>query len=713
MVEWKANLQTKSGSWPRPMGNEIKEKLTRLPTEPGVYLMKDAAGKVLYVGKAVNLRSRVRSYFQDSADLQPRIRQMVEEAADLDYVVVGSEKEALILEFNLIQEHRPYYNVRFRDDKRYPLIRIPVSVPYPPVMVVRRPALDGARYFGPYVSTRSMRETIRLLRRLFGLRFARRDERLTCAGYPLYPNGLTRRRPSTLLGVTPKSLRGRPSTLLGVTPKSLRGRPSTLLGVTPKSLRGRPSTLLGVTPKSLRGRPCLDYSLGLCLGPCAGAVSEEEYAAALQKTVAFLEGHNEGLLRRLREEMEQASEQLRFEAAARLRDRISAVEAVTAKQMIVAEKREDADLIAAALEQDLACVVVFQVREGRLIGQNHFFLEGITGLEEGEVLTTFLKTYYLWSASAPNQVLLTHQIEDKPGIANLLMERRGGRVRLLAPQKGKKRKLIELAARNAEHYLREALGREETSRRKAEEALVELKNVLGLPSPPARIECYDISNLFGRQAVGSMVVFEGGAPKKSDYRRFKIHLKEGQPAAAVRPDDFAMMREVLTRRLESGLQGSERFPRMPDLILVDGGKGQLNVALSVLQQAGLNTPAAGLAKEFEHLYVKQRPEPIVLPRHSRSLHLLQAIRDEAHRFAISYHRVLRKREAVTTILRSIPGIGPKRHQALLSRFPSLEAIRRASVEEVAAVPGMTRGAAETLLTNLRAGAPTTSSREEE
>ena len=668
MVEWKANLQTKSGSWPRPMGNEIKEKLTRLPTEPGVYLMKDAAGKVLYVGKAVNLRSRVRSYFQDSADLQPRIRQMVEEAADLDYVVVGSEKEALILEFNLIQEHRPYYNVRFRDDKRYPLIRIPVSVPYPPVMVVRRPALDGARYFGPYVSTRSMRETIRLLRRLFGLRFARRDERLTCAGYPLYPNGLTRRRPSTLLGVT---------------------------------------------PKSLRGRPCLDYSLGLCLGPCAGAVSEEEYAAALQKTVAFLEGHNEGLLRRLREEMEQASEQLRFEAAARLRDRISAVEAVTAKQMIVAEKREDADLIAAALEQDLACVVVFQVREGRLIGQNHFFLEGITGLEEGEVLTTFLKTYYLWSASAPNQVLLTHQIEDKPGIANLLMERRGGRVRLLAPQKGKKRKLIELAARNAEHYLREALGREETSRRKAEEALVELKNVLGLPSPPARIECYDISNLFGRQAVGSMVVFEGGAPKKSDYRRFKIHLKEGQPAAAVRPDDFAMMREVLTRRLESGLQGSERFPRMPDLILVDGGKGQLNVALSVLQQAGLNTPAAGLAKEFEHLYVKQRPEPIVLPRHSRSLHLLQAIRDEAHRFAISYHRVLRKREAVTTILRSIPGIGPKRHQALLSRFPSLEAIRRASVEEVAAVPGMTRGAAETLLTNLRAGAPTTSSREEE
>jgi excinuclease ABC subunit C len=358
------------------------------------------------------------------------------------------------------------------------------------------------------------------------------------------------------------------------------------------------------------------------------------------------------------------------------------------------------------MEQDTACVVVFQVREGRLIGEHHFFLEGITGLEERQVLTAFIKSYYLWPASVPLQVLLCCAIDEKEVIAKFLEEKAGRKVALLVPQRGKKRELVELAAKNARHYLEEALSREEMGDRKAEEALLELKSVLGLSSLPQRIECYDISNLFGSQAAGSMVVFEGGKPRKADYRRFRIQMKEGEA------NDFAMMREVLGRRLQAGLEGSERFKHMPDLILVDGGKGQLNVALRSLQEAGLRIPAAGLAKEFEHLFLPGCSEPIVLPRHSRSLHLLQAIRDEAHRFAISYHRSLKRREAITTILRSVPGIGPKRQQVLLKRFPSLEAIRQAGIEEVAKVPGMSRAAAESLLTNLRSKSSTGSGEEE-
>ncbi len=624
------------------MLDALPTKLSLLPLEPGVYVMKDAAGKVLYVGKAANLRARVRSYFQDFAHLHPRIRSMVEQVAEVEVIIAQSETEALILEFNLIQQHRPRYNVRFRDDKRYPYLRLGLKDPYPPLMVVRRPAQDGARYFGPHASTRSMWGMIRLLRRVFRLRFARKDPSRDCAGRPFSPFG--QKRP----------------------------------------------------------RACLDYYIGLCLGPCAeGTCAEEEYAAAVKAAIDFLEGKHAALLGRMRREMEKASEELRFEAAARLRDSIAAVERATAEQRVVGEKREEADVIAAALEQDLACIAVFQVREGRLIGQSRFFLEGIAGLEESDVLAEFVKVHYLRMGFLPARILLAHDLKEKAAIAILLQEKKGGRVSLLAPQRGEKRKLVELAAENARHYLKEALSREGDKQRRAEEALVELQQALQLPNLPQRIECYDISNLFGRQAVGSMVVFERGLANKSAYRRFRIRSKEGEP------DDFAMMREVLERRLQAGLKGSERFAQMPDLILVDGGKGQLNVALEALRQMGLSIPAVGLAKEFEHLFVEGRSEPIALSRHSRALHLLQALRDEAHRFAISYHRSLRRRDAVASILLSIPGIGAKREQALLSRFPSLEAIRQAGVEEIAAVPGMTRAVAEVLVTNLRAAAPDT------
>jgi excinuclease ABC subunit C len=394
--------------------------------------------------------------------------------------------------------------------------------------------------------------------------------------------------------------------------------------------------------------------------------------------------------------MAQAAGEMRYEAAAKLRDLISAVEQVTSQQTVVTEKPEALDAVALALAQDLASVTVFLVREGRLIGQNHFMLEGISGLEEKTVLEEFVKAHYQRTGAVPPKVLLATEIDDRESVRQLLEEKRGGRVSITVPQRGKKRELVTLAEENARHYLTEALGKEGSARRRAEEALLELRSALQLPVLPQRIECYDISNLFGQQAVGSMVVFEAGQAKKADYRRFKIRRTEGQP------DDYAMIGEVLERRLRAGLAGQERFLPLPDLILVDGGKGQLNVALRVLREMGLKIPALGLAKEFEELFIEGRAEAVVLPRNSRPLHLLQAIRDEAHRFAVAYHRTLREKAATASILETIPGIGKKRREILLKTFGSLEGIRRAQPEAVAATPGMTKAAAEALLTNLRA-----------
>ncbi len=619
----------------------LREKLEGLPAAPGVYLFKDVSGNVIYVGKAASLRSRVRSYFQPGADLAPRTATLVSQVRDLDYIVAGSEQEALALEFNLIQKYRPRFNVRYRDDKSYPYIRIDPREPFPALYVVRQHmvANDGARYFGPYPSSRAMWETIRLVRRLFGIR-------------------------QKLVSSVKK-----------------RG------GCPWRSESGTP-----------RPRPCLNYHLRRCLAPCAGKVSEEEYRRALDKACAFLSGRHETVLRQLRREMERASAQLHFEAAARMRDQIEAISAaVGAEQRVVSARWEDLDVVGHALREDTACMTVLQVREGRLIGQDNVMLEGVSGVPAEEVVNEFVKHYYQRAASAPRAVLLPVEIADAEVVRDLLAQRRGAAVKVYAPQRGDKRKLVAMARDNAEEHLRAALERKSAEQRRGEEAVSDLQKVLSLPLPPRRIEAFDISNVQGRQAVGSMIVFENGLPRKSEYRRFRIRLTEGEP------NDYAMMEEVLSRRLQAAVSGNVKFQHLPDLILVDGGLGQLNTALRAMESLGMKLPAASLAKERELVYLPDRPTPLSIPSHSRALHLLQRVRDEAHRFAVSYHRQLRAKQARRSVLDDVPGIGPVRRKRLLSRFGSLARLRRAGVEEVARAAGCSPEVARKVLAAMGAG----------
>lgn len=604
----------------------LHEKLAALPANPGVYLFKDAAGKVIYVGKAANLRSRVRSYFQESADMAPRIRAMVERVTDLDFWVADSEVEALILECNLIKHHRPRYNVRFRDDKRYPYLKITVNQEYPQMVVVRRRENDQARYFGPFASTYAMWETIRLARRVFGL--------------------------------------------------CLR-------------VQASPSRRAGCSwqPGQVWERPCLDYHLGCCLGPCVRAVSPEEYRKAVDGIILFLEGRHQQVAESLRERMDQEAARLNFEAAARLRDKLAALERATAAQKAVLPSRQDADVIGSCLEQDTGSFVVLQVRDGKLIGQQQHYLEGVSGLPEEQALGDFLALYYHRAAEVPGAVHLPGPAPDLSVLERWLSERRGGKVRLAVPVRGEKRRLVEMAIENAQARMRELQAQEGAERARAEQAVGELQQLLGLPLPPERIEAYDISTIMGQQAVGSMVVMEQGLPRKSDYRRFKIRV-EGKP------DDFAMMREILERRLRAAQAGASKFARLPDLLLVDGGKGQLGVAVAALHELGMAIPAAALAKEHEHIFVEGRPDPIILPGHSRALHLLQRVRDEAHRFAHAYHQTLRARRSRESALDQIPGIGPVRKRQLLAHFGSLARLRRATLQELEQAPGMTRKVAE-------------------
>ncbi len=610
----------------------LQEKLDQLPAKPGVYLMKDVAGDVIYVGKAGSLRGRVRSHFGAGAH-QPRLTPLIH---DFDYVVAESEVEALALEHNLIQRHRPRFNVRYRDDKSYPYIRVDLREPFPALSVVRQHAVapDGARYFGPYTSSRAMWETIRFLRRAFGVRqqvvvSARR--RAGCAW--------------------------------------------------------RPSA-------GPRARPCLDHHMGRCLAPCVGAASEEEYRAAVRKACDFLEGKREHLLGELRQEMDRAAAELRFEAAARLRDQVEAIELALSEQRVVSAPGEDADAIGYALREDTGCVAVLQVREGRLVGHDERLVEGVSGVPPEEVLNGAVKLHYQRAASAPRSVLLPLPIADAQPVADLLSRRRGARVEIVSPRRGRRRKLVEMAMENAEHHLRSALERESAERRRGEEAVADLEKVLGLPVPPRRIEAFDISNVQGKQAVGSMIVFQDGRPRPSDYRRFRIRLGGGEP------NDYEMMREVLRRRLRAAVSGNVKFARLPDLVLVDGGPGQLGVAVRAMAELGLRMPAAGLAKEHERLYLPGPAGPISLPEHSRALHLLQRVRDEAHRFALAYHRRLRAQQTRESVLDGVPGIGEKRKQRLLSHFRGLAGLRRATAEEIAAVAGCSRTVAEAVVAAL-------------
>jgi excinuclease ABC subunit C len=593
-----------------------KERLSSIPARPGVYMMKGEADEVLYVGKAVNLRNRLRSYFQASAAHSPKVQRLVENAADLDFFVTDSELEALILECNLIKKHRPRYNVRLKDDKRYPYIKVTWQEDYPRVQIVRRMHQDGARYFGPYTPASAMRQTLDLLRRIFPY--------LTCK----------------------------------------------------RKITGTDD------------RACLYYHIKRCLGPCIGAVSKEEYRDMMDQVCLFLQGKGGEIVASLREAMEAAAEDMDFERAASLRDQLVAVEQVIEKQRVVSASTVDQDAIAFAMENGNVCVQVFFVRGGKLLGHEYFLMEGGEDVGAQEILASFVKQFYDHAAQVAPEILLPVEVEDAETIERWLEDKRGGKVTLRVPHRGQKRKLLEMVEENARETLGHMMAVENAERDKALAAVADLQDRLGLETPPMRIEGYDISNIQGVAATGSLVVFVEGMPAKGEYRRFKIR-------AVQRPDDYAMLEEVLRRRFarvraaEASTDGS--WAQLPDLMVVDGGKGQLNTALSVLSEYELeNVPALGLAKSREEVFEPGRSSPITLPLDSPGLQLLQRVRDEAHRFAISYHQGLRRSQSLSSVLEEIPGIGPKRRRALLRHFGSLEAIREASLDDLSAVDGMNR-----------------------
>lgn len=575
-------------------------KLGHVPAEPGVYLFKDSEGRILYVGKATSLRARVRSYFQTTDDL--KTQRLMREVSDFEYIVTRSERDALLLEATLIKRHQPRYNIRLKDDKRYPYIKI-TDEPFPRIEIARRTARDG-RYFGPYTNGDAVRETLKILQKIFRLR--------TCA--------------------------------------------------------------LEIKSPPVRKRPCLDHYIGLCDAPCIGAISQKDYARLTEAAVLFLRGRADDLLTQLRQRMEEASQRLEFERAARLRDQITALEQLFAGQQEQISRPAERDVIAYAMGEQMACVQVFFVRGGKLIGRESFFVETPTETSATELLTAFVKQYYS-KALVPKEILLPCELDEPNAIEHWLWERRGGPVRLKAVTRGPTRKLLELVAHNAELALRErAAGTE--SRPAEERALLELQRALGAEQALRRIEAYDISNLQGQQAVGSMVVFWDGLPQKSQYRRFLVQTVFGA-------DDFRMIAEVIRRRLERACGGDEKFLPLPDLILIDGGKGHLNAARTVMRALGLERiPTVALAKEHEHLFIEGRSQPLVLPHTSPALQLLQRLRDEAHRFALAYHRTVRGRTFLQSALDEIAGIGPKRKRQLLERFGSVQGLKRASLAEL-------------------------------
>ncbi|MDW8255016.1 MAG: excinuclease ABC subunit UvrC [Chloroflexota bacterium] len=620
------------------VSERIQRQLTAVPASPGVYLMRDAAGEILYVGKAINLRNRLRSYFQASASHTPKIRKMVERIADFEFIVTDSELEALILECTLIKRHRPRYNVVMKDDKNYPYLKV-TNEPFPKVVITRRLLDDGARYFGPYADVGSVRRTLDLLNKLFPYR--------SC---------------------------------------------------------DRPIT-------GTDTRPCLDYHIKRCLGPCIGAVDEAGYRDVINQVILFLEGRQEEVIARLRAQMEAAAENLEFERAAALRDQIAAVEKVAERQKVVSAKGEDQDVIAFARNNGEACVQVFFIRNGRLIGREHFILQGTSEEDGKQIVASFVKQFYDQAPEVPPTILLPNRLDEEQVIEAWLRDKRGGqKVRLQVPKQGDRKKLVELVAENAQQVLEQMRAKWLADDNRNGAALRELADALGLAHPPARIECYDISTIHGTATVASMVVFENGKPKSAHYRRFRIKSVPGN-------NDYAAMEEVLRRRLkylaapravvaaegEASTQRSETnfdFPA-PDLILVDGGKGQLSVASDVLRDLGLaSIPVAALAKEQEALFLPSVSDPVLLPATSPALYLVQRIRDEAHRFAVAYHRKVRSRGAFESELDQVRGIGPRRKKALLRHFGSVKAIREASVDDLAAVVGMTRRLAEKLKSQL-------------
>ena len=616
------------------LSDHLKGILDTLPVKPGCYIMKNASGDVIYVGKAINLRSRVRSYFQERADLDRKTGKLVAQVADLEWIVVGSELEALILEMNLIKKHRPRFNVRLKDDKRYPYIKVHLASPFPKVTVTRQMIRDGSRYFGPYTSVWAVHQTLDLLRRIFPY--------LTCD----------------------------------------------------REITGHDA------------RPCLYYDIKLCSGPCIGAIDQAGYAQLINDLCAFLDGKTDSIVKRLQQEMAEAAEGLNFEKAAQLRDQLQSIERVVEKQKVITSEEGNSDVLAIARADNEACIQVFFIRNGRLMGREYFVMEGTEETSDDEVMGAFIKQFYTEAAVIPDRVLLPNEVEEAQIIRQWLNARRGGsKVEFKVPRRGTSRDLVAMATENAVETLQALRTQWEADKNKQTQALMEIQQALGLPEPPNRIECYDISNTQGTASVGSMVVFEQGTPSRGLYRHFNIK-------SVVGPDDFASMEEVLTRRFKRWQAAQEKqqvgakpdpsFAKLPDLLIVDGGKGQLGRAVNVLEQFDLRdkVPLVGLAKQQEELFQPGRRDSIILPRHSQGLYLLQRIRDEAHRFAITAHRKARGKGGVASRLDAIPGVGPARRKSLLEKFGDIDGIRQASLEDLLTVKGITEEIARALQSGL-------------
>ena len=617
------------------MTPELEATLKRLPDRPGVYLMKDARGDVLYVGKAQSLRHRVRSYWQKQTPTVGeghRIRSVVDRIADVEVTEVDSVSEALLLEANLIKRFKPRFNVRLKDDKSYPYIKVTLADDFPRVERTRKLVNDGSRYFGPYASATSVDESMNLVRRLFPFRTCTIDIR----------DG----------------------------------------------------------ERALQ-RPCLLYHIKRCQGPCIEAISKADYRADIEQVELFLEGRQETLVKALRREMTVASDRQDYERAAAHRDKIRAIERTMESQKMAAFARTELDLVGLARQDNQAAVSLFIIRDGKMIGRDVYLLDAVREAADAEVLASFLEQYYARATSIPREIYVPAGVTDTADLQTFLVEKRGGPVHLRTPQRGEKRDLMELAARNAAETLAREQARWLADQGKTLAALEELAAALEIPGPPFRIECYDISNFQGSESVGSMVVFEDGKPRTGEYRRFRIRTVEG-------PNDVASHQEVLRRRFratKSGEEGSEEERRwaMPDLVIVDGGKPQVNAAKQVLDELGLHDlPLAGLAKEREELFLPGRSDPVVLPPTSSALYLVQRLRDEAHRFAITYHRTLRDRRTVRSAFDDLPGVGPKRKRELLKVFGSIKRVREAPVEQIASVPGISRALAERIKATLEA-----------
>ena len=609
---------------------QIEEELKKLPGQPGVYIMHDAKDAIIYVGKAISLKNRVRQYFQSSRDKTAKIKQMVSKIARFEYIVTDSELEALVLECNLIKEHRPRYNTMLKDDKTYPYIKVTASEEYPRILFSRQMKKDKNKYFGPFTSAGAVKDTIELIRKIYRIRACSRK-----------------------------------------------------------------------LPQDMgKDRPCLYYHIHQCDAPCQGYISQADYQKSVKQAVGFLNGQYEPVMKYLEEKMRTASETMEFEKAIEYRDLLDSVRKVAQKQKITSQSMEDRDIIAMAKDERDAVVQVFFVRDGKLIGREHFHMN-LTGSEsKAEILNSFVKQFYAGTPFVPHEIWVQEELEDAEVIASFLTARRGQKVRFVVPKMGEKERLVELAEKNAKMVLsqdKEKIKREEL---RTIGAMNQIGSWIGL-SGIKRVEAYDISNISGFESVGSMIVYENGRPKRNDYRKFRIRTVQG-------PNDYASMREVLLRRFSHGLEETKklqaeggdlamgRFTRFPDLLMMDGGRGQVNIALEVLRELQLEIPVCGMVKDDNHrtrgLYYQNVEIPI--DRHSEGFQLITRIQDEAHRFAIEYHRSLRGKEQVRSVLDDIKGIGPARRKSLMRTFKTIEAVREASVEELEAAPQMNRAAAE-------------------